>query len=57
MAQAPKKHRIQIKVFDVDSGQELSSHEHIIPVNGGYCCCCTTHYCVPGCIMVQQAKT
>jgi hypothetical protein len=48
-----KKQRIQIKVFDVESGQEVSSHEHVMSVAnvgvGGYCWCCTcTH---PGCIM------
>jgi len=47
MAQTPtKKHRIQIKVFDVDSGQEVSSSEHIIPVNGGGYCCTTCHCCL-----------
>jgi hypothetical protein len=57
MAQTPhtpvKKQRIQIKVFDVDSGAELTSSEHIIPVNGGgFCCTCCTHPGSGGCIMV-----
>jgi hypothetical protein len=45
-----KKHRVQIKVFDVDSGQEVSSIEHIIPVNGngggGFSCSCTSCHCI-----------
>jgi hypothetical protein len=58
MAQTPvsthgKKRRVQVKVFDVDSGEERSSAEYIIPVNGnggvigGFSCCCTTsHFCI-----------
>jgi hypothetical protein len=56
MAQTPqtpgKKQRIQTKVFDVASGEELASSEHIIPVNGGgFCCTCCTHPGHSGCIM------
>jgi len=62
MAQTPqtpsKKQRIQIKVFDVDSGQELTSTEHVIPVNGvlgvgGFCSySCYSTYSSHGCVMV-----
>ena len=64
MAQAPqtptKRQRVQIKVFDVDSGQELSSMESTIPVNGngvigGFSCSCTTsHFCV---VATQPTRT
>jgi hypothetical protein len=50
MAQTPKKQRVQIKVFDVDSGQELSSQETTIPVNGNgiiRSCCSSCSNSIP----------
>jgi len=46
MADKPKGNkRVQIKVVDVDSGKEISSHETLLPASAsasGFCCCTTT---------------
>ncbi len=48
MADKPKgSQRIQVKVVDVDSGQEVSSHEMVVPASArgfGFSCCTT---CTP----------
>jgi hypothetical protein len=44
---ATTKHRIQIKVIDVATGEEQISGEMV--VLPGYCCswcCCTVHGCI-----------
>jgi hypothetical protein len=46
MADKPKgSQRVQIKVVDVDSGQEVSSHEMVVAAGAsanGFCCCTTS---------------
>jgi hypothetical protein len=47
MAQTEKtgKQRIQIKIFDVDSGVERSSTEMIVVGPHSFCSCCSS--CIP----------
>jgi hypothetical protein len=40
--QAKPKHRIQVKITDVATGEERATHEMIVEgIIRGNCCCCT----------------
>jgi hypothetical protein len=51
MADKPKgSQRVQVKVVDVDSGQEVSSHELVVPASAsgfGFSCCTTSSHFPP----------
>jgi hypothetical protein len=39
-----KKHRIQVRILDADTGAERVSSDIVI---GGWCCCCCNYSYIP----------